>query len=83
MKNKKRLKIQVGLIGITRRENSRNNFFLIPLVFSKIEKELREILKETKIHHLLNQNKTNIQSKNIVSWAATFDREDITTLYNI
>ena len=63
----KKLKIQGGLVGITRRENSRNNFFLI-LHVSEIEKEPREVShsqkKETKIHHALNQNKINIQSKN-------------------
>ena len=89
-KNKK-LKIQGG---ITRRESSRNKFFLILHVVSEIVKELREIShfqkKETKIHYALNQNKTNIRSKNIISLAATFDtvklqftdRED-TNLYNI
>ena len=57
-------KNQSGLIGITRRENSRNNFFLISHVVSVIEKELREIShsqkKEIKIHHALNQNKISI-----------------------
>ena len=42
-----------------------------------MEKELREIShsqkKETKIHRELNQKKINIQSKNIISLAATFD----------
>ena len=92
-KNKK-LKIQGGLVGITRRANSRNKFFLISHVVSEIEKERREIShsqkKETKIDHALNQNKINIQSKNIISLAATFDtvklqftdREDA-NLYNI
>ena len=46
-------------------------------VVSQNEKELREVShsqkKETKIHQALNQNKINIQSKNIVSLAATFD----------
>ena len=71
------MKIQGGLIGITRRKNSRNKFFLISHVVSEIEKELREISqsqkKETKIHHALNQNKIKIHSKNIISLAATFD----------
>ena len=56
---------------------------------SEIEKELREIShsqkKETKIHHALNQNDINIQSKNKISLVSTFDtvklqfadREDI------
>ena len=39
----KKLKIQGGLIGIRRQENSRNKFFLISHVVSDIEKELREI----------------------------------------
>ena len=75
-KNKK-LKIQGGLVGITRRANSRNKFFLISHVVSEIEKERREIShsqkKETKIDHALNQNKINIQSKKIISLALTFD----------
>ena len=64
----KKLKIQGGLVGITRRENSGNNFFLILHVVSKIEKAPREVShsqnKETKIHHALNQNEINIHSKN-------------------
>ena len=48
----KKQKVQGGLVGITRRENSRNRFFLISYVVSEIEKELREIShsqkKETK-----------------------------------
>ena len=54
------MKIQGGLIGITRRKNSRNKFFLISHVVSEVKKELREISqsqkKETKIHHALNQD---------------------------
>ena len=73
----KKLKIQGSLVAITRREGSRNNFFLISHVVSAIEKELREIShsrkKEIKIHHALNQNKIKIQSKNIISLAAIFD----------
>ena len=85
----KKLNIQGGLVGITRRENSKNKFFLILHGVSEIEKELREIShsqkKETKIHHALNQNDINIQSKNKISLVSTFDtvklqfadREDI------
>ena len=55
----KKLKIQGGLIGITRQENSRNKFFLTSHVVS--EKEQREIShskkKETKVPLALNQNK--------------------------
>lgn len=55
----KKLKIEGGLIGITRQENSRNKFFLTSHVVS--EKEQREIShskkKETKVHLALNQNK--------------------------
>ena len=73
----KKLEILGGLVVITRRENSRNKFFLISHKVLEIEKELREIScsqkKETKIHHALNENKINIQSKNIISLAATFD----------
>ena len=39
----KKLKIEGRLVGITRRENSRNKFFLILHVVSEIEKELKEI----------------------------------------
>ena len=44
---------------------------------SEIKKELREISqtqkRETKIHHALNKNKINTQSKNIISLAAMPD----------
>ena len=62
-------------MGITRRENSRGNFFLILQVVSEIEKQLRNLslAKERNRNYALNQNKINIQSKNIISLAATFD----------
>ena len=44
---------------------------------SEIKKELREISQTqkrvTKIHHALNQNKINTQSKNVISLAAMSD----------
>ena len=44
---------------------------------SEVKKELREISqmpkREIKIHHALNQNKINTQSKNIISLAAMSD----------
>ena len=44
---------------------------------SEIENELREIShlqkKETAIHHALNQNKINIQSKVIINMTSVFD----------
>ena len=39
----KKSKIQGGLIGLIRRENSRSNFFLISQAVSGVEEELREI----------------------------------------
>ena len=62
-------------MGITRRENSRGNFFLISQVVSEIEKQLRNLslAKERNRNYALNQNKIIIQSKNIISLAATFD----------
>ena len=43
--------------------------------FREQEKTKRNLpfAKETKMNHALNQNKINIQSKNIMSLAATFD----------
>ena len=73
---KKKLKIQVVLVGITRPENSMNKLFLLSHVFSEIENKRREMYhsqkKKKKINHALNQNIINMQSKNTISLAATF-----------
>ena len=61
----KKLEIKGGLVGITRRGNSMNKFFLASYDVSQ--------KKETKIHHAMNQNKINIQSENKISLAGTFD----------
>ena len=61
----KKPEIKGGLVGITRRGNSMNKFFLASYVVSQ--------KKETKKHHALNQNKINIQSDNKISLAGTFD----------
>ena len=37
----KKLKVQGGFVGITRRENHRNKFFLISHAVSEVEKERR------------------------------------------
>ena len=75
-KNKK-LKIKGGLVGITRRGNNMNKFFLALHVVSEIKNELREIShsqkKEAKNHQALKQNRVNIQLKNIISLSGTFD----------
>jgi hypothetical protein len=39
----KKLKIQGGLIGITRQQNSRDRYFLIAHIVSEIDKEMREM----------------------------------------
>ena len=69
MQENKKLKIQGGLIGITRRENSKNNFFSNIAYDSEIEKELREIShsqkKETKIHPTYPVKEDNRFSSNV------------------
>lgn len=45
---KKKLKIQVGLVGITRPENSMNRLFLLSHVFSAIENKRREMYHSPK-----------------------------------
>ena len=89
----KKLEIQGGLIGTTRRDISMSNVFLVSHVVSEIEKGLREISylqkKETQLHLALNQNKINIQSNYVMNLVVTFvtvklqftDRQD-TNLYN-
>ena len=83
----KKLEIEGGLIGTTRRDISMNNVFLVSHVVSEIEKGLRKIShlqkKETQLHLALNQNKFNIQS--VVTFVTVklqfTDRQD-TNLYN-
>ena len=53
----KKLKIQGGLIGITRRENHRNKFFLISHVVSDVEKEYLPFAKERNKNSLCTESK--------------------------
>ena len=72
----KKLKIQSGLIVICSKKAA-GTISTLSRVVSEIEKELRKIShsqkKETKILHSLNQNKININSKNIIGIAVTCD----------